>query len=102
LFSPALVTYHIAYTLGTTRGGTIADLSIQEKRGGVIAIHALGPVLGPVIGLVAGGYLTAAKGWRWVFWVLTMIGGFCTITSLLFLRETYPTVLLKRKNAAPH
>lgn len=26
-----------------------------------------------------------------------MIGGFCTITSLLCLRETYPTVLLKRK-----
>ncbi|OKP13455.1 hypothetical protein PENSUB_646 [Penicillium subrubescens] len=81
----------------TTGGDTIADLIIQEKRGGVIAIHALGPVLGPVIGPVAGGYRTAAKGWRWVFWVLTMIGGFCTITSLLFLRETYPTVLLKRK-----
>lgn len=70
---------------------------MQEKRGGVIAIYALGPVLGPVIGPVAGGYLAAAKGWRGVFWVLTIVGGFCTIVCFIFLRETYPTVLLKRK-----
>lgn len=70
---------------------------MQEKRGGVIAIYALGPILGPVIGPVAGGYLTAARGWRWVFWVLTIISGVCTVVSLVFLRETYPTVLLKRK-----
>ncbi|KAF9889736.1 hypothetical protein FE257_007042 [Aspergillus nanangensis] len=81
----------------TNGGGTIADLIVQEKRGGVIAIYALGPLLGPVIGPVAGGYLTAAKGWRWVFWVLTIIGGVCTVVSLVFLRETYPTVLLQRK-----
>ncbi|KAJ5438949.1 MFS multidrug transporter [Penicillium daleae] len=81
----------------TNGGGTIADLIIQEKRGGVIAIYTLGPLLGPVIGPVAGGYLTAANGWRSVFWVLTVIGGFCTVISFLFLRETCPTVLLKRK-----
>ncbi|ROW15939.1 hypothetical protein VPNG_02482 [Cytospora leucostoma] len=83
----------------TNGGGTIADLIVQEKRGAVIAIYALGPILGPVIGPVAGGYLVAGRGWRWVFWVLTIIGGFFTIASLLFLRETYPTVLLRRKTA---
>ncbi|KAG7004606.1 hypothetical protein G7Y79_00024g055560 [Physcia stellaris] len=81
----------------TNGGGTIADLIVQEKRGGVIAIYALGPLLGPVIGPVAGGYLVAARGWRWVFWVLTIVGGFFTIISVLLLRETYTTVLLKRK-----
>ncbi|KAL2817760.1 major facilitator superfamily domain-containing protein [Aspergillus cavernicola] len=81
----------------TNGGGTIADLIVQEKRGGVIAIYALGPILGPVIGPVAGGYLVAAKGWRWVFWVLTIIGGAFTVISFVFLCETYPTVLLKRK-----
>ncbi|KAL8723833.1 MAG: hypothetical protein Q9181_007154 [Wetmoreana brouardii] len=83
----------------TNGGGTIADLIVQEKRGGVIAIYALGPILGPVIGPVAGGYLVAARGWRWVFWVLTMIGGFFTVISAFFLRETYTTVLLHRKTA---
>lgn len=85
--------------LVVTGGGTIADLIVQEKRGGVIAIYALGPILGPVIGPVAGAYLVAGHGWRWVFWVLAIIGGFFTIVSLLFLRETYSTTLLKRRTA---
>lgn len=56
----------------TIGGGTIADMIVQEKRGGVIAIWALGPLMGPVIGPVAGGYLSQGKGWRWVFWVIAM------------------------------
>lgn len=78
-------------------GGTIADLIPQEKRGGVIAIYSLGPIFGPVIGPVAGGYLVAARGWRWVFWVLSIIGGGLLVLSLVFLRETYPPLLLKRR-----
>ena len=57
----------------TIGGGTIADMIIQEKRGGVMAIWALGPLMGPVIGPVAGGYLSQARGWRWVFWVIAMV-----------------------------
>jgi len=71
----------------------------QDKRGGVIAIYALGPILGPVIGPVAGGYLVAGRGWRWIFWVLAIVGGAFAIVSLAFLRETYPKVLLERKAA---
>ena len=56
----------------TIGGGTIADMIIQEKRGGVMAIWALGPLMGPVIGPVAGGFLSQAKGWRWVFWVIAI------------------------------
>ncbi|KAI8944393.1 putative MFS multidrug transporter [Xylaria longipes] len=81
----------------TIGGGTIADLVPQQRRGGVIAIYSLGPIFGPVIGPVAGGYLVSARGWRWVFWVLAIIGGGLVILSLTFLRETYSTVLLKRK-----
>ena len=32
----------------TIGGGTIADMIVQEKRGGVMAIWALGPLMGPV------------------------------------------------------
>ena len=56
----------------TIGGGTIADMVVQEKRGGVMAIWALGPLMGPVVGPVAGGYLTQAAGWRWVFWVIAI------------------------------
>ena len=57
----------------TLGGGTIADMIVQEKRGGAMAIFAMGPLLGPVIGPVAGGFLTQAKGWRWVFWVIAIV-----------------------------
>lgn len=49
----------------TIGAGTIADVMPVEKRGGAMAIYALGPLLGPVIGPVCGGFLVAAKGWRW-------------------------------------
>jgi multidrug resistance protein len=72
----------------TIGGGSIADLFIQERRGGAMAIFALGPLLGPVIGPVAGGFLAQAAGWRWVFWVLTIavshpIGEFRSKTEML-------------------
>ena len=57
----------------TIGGGTIADMIVQEKRGGVMAIWAMGPLMGPVVGPVAGGFLTQAKGWRWVFWVIAIV-----------------------------
>ena len=59
----------------TIGGGSIADLFKQEERGGAMAIFALGPIMGPTIGPVAGGYLAEAKGWRWIFWVITMAVG---------------------------
>jgi MFS family permease len=33
----------------------------------------LGPLFGPAVGPVAGGYLAQAKGWRWTFWLVTII-----------------------------
>ncbi|KAA6407354.1 MAG: MFS general substrate transporter [Lasallia pustulata] len=81
----------------TLGGGTIADMIVQEKRGGAMAIFAMGPLLGPVIGPVAGGFLTQAKGWRWVFWVIAIVGGAASLFAIFALRETYPPVLLERK-----
>lgn len=81
----------------TNGGGTIADIFVQEKRGLAMSLFAMGPIVGPVIGPVAGGYLAEAKGWRWVFWLLSMISGFFAITSLFFMRETYAVIILERK-----
>jgi multidrug resistance protein len=81
----------------TIGGGSIADLIVQEKRGGAMALFALGPLLGPVIGPVAGGYLGQAAGWRWIFWTITIAGGVALAFSVVFMRETYEPVLLERK-----
>ena len=61
-------------------GGTIADLFKAEERGVAIALYSLGPVLGPAIGPVAGGFLSQAKGWRWIFWLLAIVVSLIHIT----------------------
>ena len=69
----------------------------EAERKGIDIGFAMGPILGPVIGPVAGGYLAAAKGWRWNFWLITIVGGFFLCLSLLLMRETYEPVLLQKK-----
>jgi multidrug resistance protein len=54
-------------------GGTISDLFPVDQRGLAVSLYTLGPILGPAVGPVAGGFLTEAKGWRWVFWLLIII-----------------------------
>lgn len=70
---------------------------VQEKRGAAMASFAVGPLLGPIIGPVVGGIVTNALGWRWVFWIITIIGGVLSVLMLLFSRETYAPVILERK-----
>ncbi|OAG01087.1 putative MFS multidrug transporter, partial [Paraphaeosphaeria sporulosa] len=84
----------------TISSGTVADLYPVEKRGKAMASMVLGPLFGPAVGPVAGGYLAEAKGWRWTFWLITILAGAACIISFIFNRETYPYVLLKRKTAS--
>ena len=60
-------------------GGTIADMFQRDERGLAMSLYSMGPVIGPAIGPVAGGFLSQAKGWRWIFWLLTII--VCTARS---------------------
>lgn len=57
----------------TIGSGTIADLMPVEKRGRAMSVWALGPLLGPCIGPVAGGYLIQGASWRWVFWLVAIL-----------------------------
>lgn len=80
----------------TIFAGSIADVFIQEQRGGAMAICALGPLIGPVVGPVCGGFLGEAAGWRWIYWLLTIASGATAGFSITFQRETYEPVLLQR------
>ncbi|KAF4815382.1 Efflux pump radE [Colletotrichum tropicale] len=81
----------------TIGSGSIADMMQSEKRGRAVSIWALGPLLGPCVGPVAGGYLIRAAGWRWVFRLISILAGIFIPISILGLRETYPSALLKHK-----
>ncbi|KAH8701039.1 bicyclomycin resistance protein [Talaromyces proteolyticus] len=78
-------------------GASIADMMPPAKRGLFMGLFILGPVMGPAVGPICGGFLSTAKGWRWVFWLVAILAGFVTIMMALVTRETYAPVLLQRK-----
>lgn len=49
-------------------------------------------VLGPALGPIAGGFLGAAAGWRWVEALLGIFAGLLTILGILFIPETVSLV----------
>ncbi|KAJ5209477.1 hypothetical protein N7449_003856 [Penicillium cf. viridicatum] len=83
----------------TCGSGTIADIVPREKRGQARAIWSLGPLFGPIIGPVVGGFLVEATDWRWVFWVLAIVGGAASVVFFFVVPETYAPILLERKAA---
>ncbi|KAF9874341.1 hypothetical protein CkaCkLH20_08324 [Colletotrichum karsti] len=78
-------------------GGTIADVAPPDLRGRAVSVYSLAPLLGPVLGPAAGGFLTEFYGWRWTFWALSIMAGFLGIVMLLFLRETSAKTLLEKR-----
>ncbi|KAI0478049.1 major facilitator superfamily domain-containing protein [Xylaria cf. heliscus] len=78
-------------------GGTIADMMAQEERGKAIALFGVGPLIGPVIGPIIGGFVTENIGWRWTFRIILILSGVFAIATIIFMRETNATVLLRRK-----
>ncbi|KAL0929776.1 polyamine transporter 3 [Colletotrichum truncatum] len=85
----------------TTIGvGSIIDVMPLESRGRALSIWALGPLLGPSLGPVIGGFLIERAGWRWVYWLLAILGGAFAVLALIVMRETYAPVLLQRKTQA--
>ncbi|EFQ31211.1 major facilitator superfamily transporter [Colletotrichum graminicola] len=83
----------------TIGSGTIADLMPRDERGRAVSIWSVGTILGPMVGPVIGGSVTERLGWRWMFFVISIVIGVVCIIAFLVLRETYPPVLLERKAA---
>ncbi|KAF7378465.1 MFS general substrate transporter [Mycena sanguinolenta] len=81
--------------------GLIADIWGAEKRGTAMSMFTAAVFLGPVAGpIVAGFILESSLSWRWVFWVMMMFAGTCTVIMILTLPETYaPVILLKKAKA---
>jgi len=56
-----------------------------EKRGQAMAFWALGIVVAPMLGPVAGGWLTDNYSWRWVFYINVPIGIIALILTEIFI-----------------
>ena len=67
-----------------------------EKRGQAMAFWALGIVVAPMLGPVAGGWITDNYSWRWVFYINVPIGILAVILTQLFV---FDPPYLRRKIA---
>ena len=66
---------------------------------GTFGWYILGPLLGPTLGPLFGGLIVENLGWRWIFWVLTIVCMINTLLGIFFLKETYaPVILQARRN----
>ncbi|KAM7221796.1 transporter C1529.01-like protein 3 [Rhypophila decipiens] len=81
----------------TIGSGSISDLMPVEMRGRAMAAWALGPLLGPCIGPIAGGYLVRDADWRWVFWLIAILAGVISVFTFFTLKETYAPLILERR-----
>ena len=79
-------------------GGTISDMFVPSERAGIFGWYLLGPLLGPTLGPLFGGITVQRLGWRWIFWIITIVCSANTLLGFIFLRETYaPAILGARK-----
>jgi multidrug resistance protein len=81
----------------TLVGGTLADLWNTEERGVPMAAFSAAPFLGPAIGPLVGGFLSDAKGWRWLYWIQLILGGVSYILITFTVPETYAPIILARR-----
>lgn len=74
----------------TVGGGTVADVVPPAQRGKAMSLFFIGPLLGPVrnkipqhimfmltfvkvLGPIIGGFVSESIGWRWTFWIITIL-----------------------------
>lgn len=62
-----------------------------------MSVYSVAPLVGTVVGVLAGGALTQYAHWSWCFWVISILDLLIQLAGLAFLKETYPPVLLRRK-----
>ena len=80
----------------TVAFGSFEDLYGIETRIWVIYIYTLAGNTGLVLGPIYSAYVTTYAGWRWVFYVATIVSGIGIIASL-FLNESRTGYLIDMK-----
>ncbi|ORY91475.1 major facilitator superfamily domain-containing protein [Leucosporidium creatinivorum] len=83
--------------------GVLGDLWRPEERGKAASYYSLGPLIGPAVGPIAGGWIAQRvpnDGYRWVFFSTTIFCALVQLFGLRFLKETYSPVLLHRQALA--
>ncbi len=70
----------------------VLDTYAKHRHGVVIAIFGMGSVLGPIVGPVAGGWLSEIYNWRWVFYMIVPFALLALLGTLAFIHDRESTV----------
>ncbi|KAG5351224.1 hypothetical protein C0989_007375 [Termitomyces sp. Mn162] len=82
----------------TIGGGLIADIWSADGRGPATSMFTASVFIGPVIGPIVSGYIIESHvSWRWVFWVMMIFAGVCTIGVIVLVPESYAPIILLKK-----
>ncbi|KAI7864216.1 major facilitator superfamily domain-containing protein [Mucor mucedo] len=89
----ALMVFRMIQAFGSSSviaisAGILSDIVQSKKRGSFYGFYSLGQSLGPVLGPVIGGIISEKLGWRWIFWILLILGCTIFICVGLFVPET--------------
>jgi EmrB/QacA subfamily drug resistance transporter len=87
-----LMLFRIVQSLGaaflfSNSAAIITDAFPENERGKALGINQISIVVGSVMGLIFGGFLTTYLGWRSIFWINIPIGLFAIIWSRTKLLE---------------
>ncbi|KAF2257018.1 putative MFS multidrug transporter [Trematosphaeria pertusa] len=81
----------------TIVSAVIGDVFQVHERAAASCIVIGTPSLAPIVGPIAGGFISEYLGWRWAYWILVMASGPLNIFMILFMQESnHPTILEKK------
>src|SRR5690242_10649943 len=79
-------------------GGSIVDITHPQYLPLAISVFSFGPLNGPVLGPLIGGFIVQSFGWRalnWVSLISTAVGA----VFIMSIPETYRPTLLRKMSA---
>ena len=87
-----LIVFRVIQALGaaflfSNSAAILTDAFPENERGRALGLNQVAIVVGSVVGLTFGGFLTSYLGWRSIFWINIPIGVFATLWSYTKLRE---------------
>ncbi|KAM3493433.1 hypothetical protein MY3957_003346, partial [Beauveria namnaoensis] len=80
-------------------GGTVADLWSPLEKTWAFPVYAIPAFMGPMVGQLIGAYIPSTLGWRWLEWIMLIVGGVILFALILFQPETYGDMILYWKAA---
>ncbi|GKZ21359.1 hypothetical protein AbraIFM66951_010148 [Aspergillus brasiliensis] len=78
----------------TCAGGTVADLWNPLEKTYAFPAYAIPAFIGPMVGQIMGSFIPVTLGWRWLEWIMLIMGGVVLVVVLLFQPETYGNLIL--------